>query len=181
MAFVQNPAAQDRTINGSAMNQDHQFSAIIHGRIQWLGKVLASTLFVSATAFAAPAAASSVLHVSDDGGGSIQHRVLQINAIRSAGGKVEIRSGYCHSACTLFLALPETCVSPHVEFGFHGPGIAAKGLVMLPSQFEHWSQIMAAHYPPPLQKWFMQTARHSRELIILKGDQLITLGVPQCT
>ncbi|MVO18575.1 hypothetical protein [Parasedimentitalea huanghaiensis] len=135
---------------------------------------------MSLLAFTPAASASTTIRISNDGGGSIAARVSEIESIRSRGQKVEIRVGYCNSACTLYLGLPNTCVSPGARFGFHGPQIATKGLTMLPSQFEKWSQVMANHYPRPLRNWFMNSARHSTDLITIKGDQLIALGVSQC-
>lgn len=129
---------------------------------------------------AMPVSASTVIQVSNDGGGSISARVTQINAIRSQGHRIEIRKGYCNSACTLYLGLPNTCVSPTASFGFHGPQLATKGLVMLPSQFEKWSQVMANHYPGQLRRWFLDSARFSTDLITVKGEQLIALGITKC-
>ena len=146
-----------------------------------LGSSIAVTA-ISLLAFcpAASASASTTIRISNDGGGSISARVSEIRNIRSLGQKVEIQAGYCNSACTLYLGLPNTCVSPNARFGFHGPQLATKGLTMLPSQFEKWSQIMADHYPQQLRHWFMNSARHSTDLITVKGDQLFALGISHC-
>lgn len=149
---------------------------LVRSRLGNLLSIAAMSLLV----FAPAVTASTTIRISNDGGGSIAARVSEIESIRSRGQKVEIRVGYCNSACTLYLGLPDTCVSPNARFGFHGPQIATRGLTMLPSQFEKWSKVMADHYPRPLRSWFMNSARHSTDLITIKGDQLIALGVSQC-
>lgn len=127
------------------------------------------------------ALAQSVIRISNDGGGSLPARLKQIRSIRAKGQRVEIRRGFCNSACTLYLGLANTCVSPNARFGFHGPQLATRGLNMLPKQFDEWSRTMASHYPAELQSWFMGSARYSRKLITLKGSQLIAMGVQRCT
>ena len=135
---------------------------------------------MSLLAFTPAASASTTIYVSNDGGGSIAARIRELDSIRNQGQKVEIRAGYCNSACTLYLGLPDTCVSPNARFGFHGPQVATIGLRLLPSQFEKLSRVMAKHYPQQLRSWFMNSARHSTDLITIKGDQLIALGISQC-
>ncbi|CUH66488.1 hypothetical protein TL5118_01781 [Thalassovita autumnalis] len=126
-------------------------------------------------------AAPTVLHIHNDPGGSLPARLQDLQRLRQSGQRVEIRRGYCNSACTLYLGLPDTCISVHARFGFHGPQLATRGLKMLPTDFERWSQTMADHYPPALRRWFLSTARHSTTLITLSGEQLINMGVTRCT
>lgn len=135
-----------------------------------------SLLFLLAPAMAAP----PILRISNDPGGSLPARLEDLQRLRHSGQRVEIRRGYCNSACTLYLGLPDTCISGRVRFGFHGPQLATRGLKMLPSDFERWSQTMANHYPPALRRWFLSTARHSTDLITLSGEQLINMGVARC-
>ncbi|WP_231725076.1 hypothetical protein [Thalassovita mediterranea] len=146
--------------------------------------LLFSILMLCAISFSAapiaPAHAQSVVRVSNDGGGSLPARLNELRQLRNSGQRVEIRRGYCNSACTLYLGLENTCVSPNARFGFHGPQIATRGLRMLPDDFEKWSRTMAEHYPSQLKGWFLQTARHSEKLITVRGAQLIQMGVPRC-
>lgn len=137
--------------------------------------------FFTASSLPTVVAAQSVIRVSNDPGGSLTARLAQIRELRQTGRRVEIRNGYCHSACTLYLGLPNTCVSPNVTLGFHGPQVATRGLGMLPDQFESWSVKMSEHYPGALKEWFMTSARYSKRLILVRGDQLIALGIPKCS
>lgn len=102
--------------------------------------------------------ANTVLVIGDDHGGKVSDRQRQIARIKQQQQKVEIRGTHCLSSCTMFLALPDVCVHPDTIFGFHGP--TDFGAPLLPQQFEHWSQIIASHYPPALRRWYLQTARH---------------------
>ena len=68
----------------------------------------------------APASATAVqlhpvLYVQNDPGGSLSDRVAEIERIRSTGTHVEITAGFCNSACTMYLGLPNTCVAPSVK------------------------------------------------------------------
>lgn len=127
--------------------------------------------------------AQAIMRVGNDHGGSVAERITQINRIRATGTRVEIRDGYCQSACTMYLGLNNVCVGPSARFGFHGPAINARaGLAMMPDEFEYWSQLMANYYPPQLRGWFLSTARYEIFGIIdVSGAELIRLGIPECT
>ncbi len=80
----------------------------------------------------------------------------------------------------MYLGLPGTCVGPQARFGFHGPE-GANGRRLSADEFETWSRIMAAYYPPQLRVWFMKEARYrTTNYITLTGAELIRMGVPRC-
>lgn len=140
--------------------------------------VLAAQLFSAGPSFAINQL--SPLVVNNDSGGNMAARVAQIDALRNSGTPVEIRGG-CMSACTMYLALRATCVSPSATLGFHGPSSQYYGIALPQKEFEHWSRIMANHYPEPLRSWFL---REGRNITVgfhrISGRELIRLGVPQC-
>lgn len=145
------------------------------------GRLLAAACLVSVLMPAACAGAQGRLVVGDDPGGSLPARVAQVARLRAEGAVVEIRGRYCLSACTLYIGLPRACVSPATVFGFHGPSSRFYGISLPPRQFEHWSRVMAAHYPPRLRRWFMASARHvTMGFARLSGRELIALGVAAC-
>lgn len=131
--------------------------------------------------FGAPATAaadSAPLVVEKDRGGAIAFRAARVTALSRNGQRVELR-GTCLSACTLYLAVPQTCVAPEAQLGFHGP--RRRGQSLTPSEFEHWSHLMAEHYREPLRQWFMSTARHrSRGYHRVSGRELIRMGYRSC-
>lgn len=119
--------------------------------------------------------------VRNDPGGSLSARVAQINQIRASGTQVRITGGYCNSACTMYLGLPQTCVSRNASFGFHGPMSQFFGVPLPPDQFEYWSQLMASYYPTPLRRWYLNKARYTTTGIEkVPGKTLIQMGVREC-
>lgn len=116
--------------------------------------------------------------IRNDVGGDVGVRANQIVAMRASGQSVEIRGAVCYSSCTMFLALPDACVSRHTQFGFHRPSYY--GATLSPEKFEYWSQVIAAHYPAPLRDWYLRTGRYSRQLMMIPGAEIIRLGVPEC-
>lgn len=124
-------------------------------------------------------AALPVLRIGNDRGGSLRTRIAQIQDLRRSGQPVAVTGRICYSTCTLFLGLPQTCVSRDTIFGFHGP--SSYGRPLEPPVFERASALIVAHYPEGLRDWYMSTARHSLSgMYRIKGDALIALGVRAC-
>ncbi len=119
------------------------------------------------------------LVVKNDRGGVVRKRVLEISRLRRSGRQVRITGAVCMSSCTMYLGLPQTCVSPRTTFGFHGP--SSYGRSLDPEEFEKASRIISRHYPPALRQWYMQTGRYKiRTFYRMRGAQLIKLGVQEC-
>ena len=55
---------------------------------------------------------------------------------------------------------------------FHGPQVSD------PAAFEHWSGVMARHYPPAIAVWFMAEGRHGEWR--MTGDNAIAAGAQAC-
>ena len=142
--------------------------------------VIASAI-VSISVLIAAVASASPINITRDNGGHIQLYVDQVAAYRAAGREVRI-TGRCDSSCTMYLALPTTCLSRRAVLGFHGPSSQLYGISLPPAQFDHWSRVMADHYPPALRPWFMNTARfETMGLIRVRGGELINnFGVKEC-
>jgi hypothetical protein len=124
-------------------------------------------------------AAPGVKVVQSDMGGDVGARANQIEAMRRNGQSVEIRGAACYSACTMYLSLPNSCVSRNTRFGFHRPSFY--GAALAPDKFEFWSRVIAAHYPAPLQSWYMSDGRYSVAPRLISGAEIIRMGVPECT
>lgn len=122
---------------------------------------------------------SGVIVVGNDRGGLVSRRVTEIQKIRAGGQRVEIRGRLCLSTCTMYLGLPQTCVSPTTVFGFHGPSYY--GTPLSTRDFEYWSNVIAKHYPEPIRSWYLREGR-TRVLnsYRIKGRQLIRMGISQC-
>ncbi len=119
--------------------------------------------------------------VRDDPGSNLAQRVALIEKIRRSGRHVEIRSGYCMSACTMYLGLQDTCVMADVTFGFHGPGSSRYGFALPPREFEYWSAVMGSYYPASLRHWYMETGRMiTVGFYEMSGRELIRMGISEC-
>lgn len=144
------------------------------------GVVLSTAVIGAISVSDTPARAESggIMVVRSDRGGLIGQRTREIGLLRATGQRVELR-GTCLSACTMYLSLPNVCVSPSATFGFHGPTRDGK---KLPKQeFDHWSEMMARNYREPLRSWFMSKARYRISgYFELGGTELIQMGYPSC-
>lgn len=140
----------------------------------------AAVIAISCFAWAPPSFANTgALIVGNDRGGVIGTRAAEISRLKSANRRVEIRGNICLSSCTMYLGAGNICVSPDTRFGFHGPSYY--GQPLQPEHFEYWSDIIASHYPPTIQKWFMSRARYeTSNYITLRGTELIRHGVQSC-
>ena len=123
-------------------------------------------------------ASTPVLSVTSDYGGSVIGRYHTLAALRLQGTRVEVK-GQCMSACTMYLGLPNTCVSPQAIMGFHGPRPRGQNA---PTPNGSAARLMAAHYPPKLRQWFMETGQYipGDQVARFSGDQLVSMGVKRC-
>lgn len=119
--------------------------------------------------------------VRRDMGGDLNQRVVQVEQMRAAGTPVRIE-GLCVSACTLYLGLPNACVSPGAALGFHGPRTRLPGIPLPAADFERLTQVMANYYPGAIREWFMREARmlNTSDYYVLTGRQAISMGARQC-
>lgn len=120
------------------------------------------------------------LDVREDWGGSVAQRIDRVEKMRVSGTKVRIL-GTCVSACTLYLGLPNTCVSPKARLGFHGPSAALPGLPLPREVFDRVSLQMAGYYPGQLRGWYLAKGRLRTEgHYTMTGAQVITMGARAC-
>lgn len=141
--------------------------------------ILAGFAVWGASAQANEGSRRPALEIHNDRGGSLRERISQIQQIRAQSQPVRVVGRICYSTCTMFLGLPQTCVSPDTIFGFHGP--SSYGRPLDQDIFDHASRLIADHYPEVLRDWYMDTARHSIiRLHRIRGEELIRLGVAAC-
>lgn len=120
--------------------------------------------------------------VGKDLGGAVRPRAELIARLRAAGTRAEITGPICASACTLFLGLPNACLSPSTVFGFHGPSSHIYGVGLAGDELEDAVALMARHYPEPVRSNFLREWRWTIVgLHEVPGRTLIDLGVrPAC-
>jgi hypothetical protein len=127
--------------------------------------------------------AADPLRVRYDPGGSVRERIMKIQEIEAQNRPVEIRFGYCASACTMYLGTSNVCVSPSAVLVFHGPQPLNKPgeprLKKLDDEtFELASKVVIQYYPEFLRDWYLETGRYG--LHTLSGRELIKHGIRKC-
>lgn len=151
------------------------------GGLKLMAGIVALTAF---TALPSLSVAQTVLRdgttvIGDDRGGGVRARILQIREMRAKGNPVRIEGRICLSSCTMYIGMPETCVSPNTTFGFHGPSLG--GRPMDPVDFENTSRIIASFYPEPIRTWYMNEGRTVIDGVFrMSGAEVIRHGVRQC-
>ena len=113
--------------------------------------------------------------IHNDGGGLVKDYELAVNRYTIEGREVQIK-GSCRSACILSLAVPNVCVYPsavvkahqayEADTGIRRPDVTARMLSWLPTKIQYRLSGKV-------------TATYTSQSI-LKGDELIALGIRKC-
>lgn len=118
--------------------------------------------------------------VRNDKGGSLQERLNQIATLRETNEPVRI-TGYCASACTMYLGLPNACVTRSARLAFHGPQTQFYGVGLTATDFEQWSRVIADQYPPRVRAAYLRDWRYTTVgTIEISGTEAIRMGVREC-
>lgn len=96
--------------------------------------------------------------IGDNRGGNVMAAVQRRNQLERWGGPVEVR-GYCGSACTLYITLPNACLGPRATVGFHAPRIP--GTKIIPQGVD---DIMASYYRNGIKRRWNAEWKHSLEI-----------------
>jgi hypothetical protein len=114
--------------------------------------------------------------VGNDRGGLLREKLRQLGQLRQQSRPVEIRGAVCYSTCTMYLGLPQTCISPNTTFGFHGPSSYGRSLDA--ATFNRASTLISSYYPPALRQWYMSKGRYKINSVYkIKGSQIIQMGI----
>ncbi|MDO5530035.1 MAG: hypothetical protein Q4F71_11585 [Paracoccus sp. (in: a-proteobacteria)] len=102
---------------------------------------------------AAPRSAAPIV-IRDDRGGHVLSAMQRREELASSGRPVEIR-GYCRSACTIYITLPNACLGPGATVGFHAPRIAGTNIIA-----PGVDQMMGQYYRGGIRtRWFNEWSR----------------------
>lgn len=142
-------------------------------------QLFTAVLLAGAALWSPAAKAENVRVIHRDLGGNVMERWHEVTSISLSGTEVQIR-GQCLSACTMYLSVPNLCVSPEAVVGFHGPRSQTTGNSLSDSSA---SQIMAMHYPVAIRDWFLQEAQYLQgsQVAYISGQQIIDLGTRSCS
>lgn len=108
--------------------------------------------------------------VVKDFGGYVNEYAAQTEIYRRTNREVRIHE--CHSACTMALSLPNVCVYPNSIFKFHQAYDPRNHV----TNWEVSDQLFNT-YPVAVRE---RLGTLSRQFTIIKGEELIQLGVREC-
>ena len=92
--------------------------------------------------------------IQDNRGGNVMEAIKYRNKLARSGRPVVV-SGYCRSACTIYITLPNACLDRRATVGFHAPRIP--GTTIIPPVVD---ELMAQYYRGGiLQKWTSEWKR----------------------
>lgn len=117
----------------------------------------------------APAASGAPIVITDDAGGNVMAMMNRRNQLESSGRPVEIR-GYCRSACTMLITLPNACLAPDATVGFHAPRLP--GTTIIPPLVD---EIMARFYRNGILTRWNSTWKHELKIQKITAQEYVRL------
>lgn len=125
----------------------------------------ALTLFVPVAGLAEIRVGPRVIDVMNDSGGNVLQMAQRRADLARSGKEVRIR-GYCRSACTMLITLPNACLGPGARIGFHAPRIP--NTTIIPPLVD---QIMGDTYRNGIRdRWFAGWNRSLEMQVITAAD-----------
>jgi hypothetical protein len=136
------------------------------------------TVIVVALALCGPAHAVTI---TNDPGGILLDYAKRWQTYYQAQEEVRIM-GYCASACTLFLTLPNVCIGRNVQFAFHAPYIDQGDNTDVDFQTEYAKAWTMNRYPGWVQNFIMAAGGLSKRTLhmgyAIAGKHMRTCGKP---
>lgn len=100
-----------------------------------------------------PASGAPIV-IRNDPGGHVLSAMARREELAASGRPVEIR-GYCRSACTIYITLPNACLGPGATVGFHAPRVAGTQIIA-----PGVDQMMGQYYRGGIRtRWFNDWSR----------------------
>ncbi len=123
-------------------------------------------------------ASHAVVRIAEDRGGRIGTYVDKYQGLKSSGETVII-DGLCASACTIVLgavAHDKICVTSKASLGFHAAwDLGSNGRAITNPEA---TQMLYSMYPSPVRRWIAQRGGLTRNMIFLRGRQLMGMYRP---
>lgn len=116
-------------------------------------------------AFAQKPLPANTIDIWDDSGGNVLQMLERRKQLQASGKEVRIR-GYCRSACTMLITMPNACLGPKARIGFHAPRIPNTAII--PPMVD---QIMGDTYRGGIRdRWFGGWNRSLDMTVITAAD-----------
>ena len=113
--------------------------------------------------------AAEPIVIRNNKGGNVLQAINYREQLAASGRPVEIR-GYCRSACTIYITLPNACLGPGATVGFHAPRIP--GTKIIPPIVD---QLMARYYRNGILRKWNSEWKHSLEMHKISARQYVKL------
>lgn len=107
--------------------------------------------------------------IANDRGGNVLQAIRYRERLAASGRPVEIR-GYCRSACTIFITLPNACLGPKATVGFHAPRIPNTRII--PPMVD---QMMARYYRNGILRMWNSEWKHSLTMHKISAREYVRL------
>lgn len=109
------------------------------------------------------------IDVTNNRGGNVLEMVRYREQLARSGKTVRIR-GYCRSACTILITLPNACLGPGARVGFHAPRIPNTRIIP-----PYVDQIMGQYYRGGIRdRWFSGWNR-SHQMNVISAQEYVRL------
>jgi hypothetical protein len=123
-------------------------------------------------------ASHAAIRIADDRGGRIGTYLDKYHGLRTSGETV-IVDGLCASACTIILGMvprDRICVTPLANFGFHAAwDLDANGRELTNPGA---TRMLYSMYPSLVRRWIGAHGGLKRQLIFLRGEELMSMYRP---
>lgn len=107
--------------------------------------------------------------IMNNRGGNVVEAIRYRNKLAASGRPVEVR-GYCRSACTIYITLPNACLGPKATVGFHAPRIP--GTNIIPPIVD---ELMAQYYRGGILRMWNSQWKHSLNMHKISAREYVRL------
>lgn len=120
-----------------------------------------------------PASGTPIV-IRNDGGGNVPKYVARRADLAASGRPIEIRDK-CNSACTILITLPNACVAPDAQIGFHRPNSRVKiaGADVLAEAL--WTEQIGGYYRNGVRREWDRKWSLSKEYTVISGKRYVEL------
>jgi len=134
-----------------------------------LAAILALILALSPALAPAAQAQGKPIVIYNDKGGNVLRTMQHREKLVASGRRVEVR-GYCRSACTMYITMPNACLGPNATVGFHAPRIPNTQII--PPIVD---QLMARYYRNGILRKWNSEWKHSLKMHKISAKQYVAL------
>lgn len=116
-----------------------------------------------------PPPAGQPIVIRNDDGGNVTGYIVRRSQLAASGRRVEFQ-GYCASACTMLITIPNACLAPDATVGFHAPHFIATGQ---PAPIING--LMAAYYRGGVLKRWNEVWSKSTKMQVISAREYVRL------